>query len=206
MCIAIPPPDSSRRARGPWGWLTATPGRLLPFGALLQGALLPLALAAPVAVPQPVLAAVWLLEAVLPFLLFGWLLESLPARLQVGEPDYLRYGGLFFLLNGGWVLVLLGGWAGAGWSVAGWLMLLAGWLGVLGMLREWRRWAPAAERPAMGRRVVAVALGTVGLLALPLAAAEVLPWAPALVPGALALLLGAGAGVRLRTPAVAQRS
>ena len=77
MCIAIPPPDSSRRARGPWGWLTATPGRLLPFGALLQGALLPLALAAPVAVPQPILAAVWLLEAVLPFLLFGWLLESL---------------------------------------------------------------------------------------------------------------------------------
>lgn len=149
MCIAIPPPGTG--ARRP----VAPPRRLYFTGAALQSGLL-LALAglaaagSPVRLPQGLSAGLgWALAGlygVVPFLLLGHLLEALPRRLGVGEPDYLRYGGAFFLLSGGLFLAWTGVFLGPFTLAAGIGLVLAGGLPLLGYLGGAVRWAPARER------------------------------------------------------------
>lgn len=100
MCITIPSSANVKRARQwvVWQWLTASPLRLLGWGAgvaflaaLLLAQITPSALGNPWVVYN-------LLFGVTPWLTFGVLFEWAPGRLKVTPPRYARYGLLFFAL------------------------------------------------------------------------------------------------------------
>lgn len=109
MCVAIPfgHQDNENSSRL-WNWISATPLRLLGFGAVFQAVLLgmfwlaletPLLNGAELLLSPGHIILFISLSAISLFLMTGWLMTYYPLWMGNGEIEYLHYAGLFYIGN-----------------------------------------------------------------------------------------------------------
>ena len=171
MCLAIAPKPQSRN--GPihrlWKKLSATPARLLGFGAGLHLAAWALLIAADL-VPATEFArgifAFSLVYGILGAVLLGYLLTSVPQWLGRGAIHPGWYGGAYLAFLLGLALMEAGGlFLGAGWAVWGTALVLFAWFLGCRVLVQERFWATGTLRWVITAFTGILAIGMAAILA-----------------------------------------
>lgn len=169
MCLAIAPEPQSRKGfiDRVWKKLSATPLRLLTFGAglhaviwasLLTGDCLSSAQSA------HGIFAFSMIYGVLGAVLLGYLLTIVPKWLGRTAVHYGWYGGAYMGLLFGLTLIEAGLFLSAGWGVAGVALVLGAWLLGFRALGWQVVWASGPVRRVMTVVMGALAIGQVGMV------------------------------------------
>lgn len=172
MCLAIGPSYTPQRGRlgRLWWRIAGSPLHLLGAGAALHAAALGLPLAAGAFARAS--APVWLMAGlgVSALLLFGYLLDALPAWTGRSSVHYLRYSSTWLAFNVGLLLLELAVFTGADVAVAGGLALTVGALLALQGIRQYWPWIRPRYRARATAAVITACLLGCGIITVAVAA------------------------------------
>lgn len=182
MCLAIAPQPECRT--GPidraWRRLSATPLRLLTFGAGLHAGVWAWLLAwgcLPVTEIARGVLAFSLVYGVLGAVLLGHLLTNVPKWLGRTAIHYGWYGGAYLGLLFGLALLEASLFLSAGWAAAGALLVLCAWLLGFRALGWQVVWAGGRVRRVMTAVMGSLAMGSAGIVTFVIGLAADWPWA-----------------------------